>query len=405
MIRKVVIVHTDFRLYWPSRLRQLNHYLSLKGVELYIVEIAGKGSPYSFDVATAPVGELRWFQLFTSRAMEEIGAGEAVDAVIQKLDELDPDVVIAGPIAFPSGSAAARWCSRKKRPVVVFDDARLDDVPRPWYVDWVKRQVYSLVDAMVIPAPTHDSTYRYFGFQKGQLFYGVNVVDNTFFSRHGETAGFSRQEPFLQFSFLLCVGRQIPKKNWKKLLMAFRNIAGNLHAVAWSLVFIGDGPEHGELVALAGDLLDRQIFFVPFRQQSELVHYYHKASALVLPSLFGETWGLVVNEAMVAGLPILVSEKCGCAEALVKDGENGFVFDPDSQEEIEGVLERFVALDSGSRREMGDVSRNIIADWGLERFCRGMWDAVVSAQVKGKRRGTLAGRIIIRFWNGRYCPA
>jgi glycosyltransferase involved in cell wall biosynthesis len=404
MIKKVVIVHTDFRLYWPSRLRQLNSYFVLKGVDFSVVEIAGKGSPYNFAEGKAAEKDLCWTQLFGSRRMEEIPACEAVDAVIRKLDELDPDAVIAGAVAFPSGAAAARWCSRKKRSVILFDDARLDDVPRPLYVDWIKKQVYSLVDAMVIPAPSHDPTYRYFGFAKERLFYGVNAIDNMFFSPNLAEGSGHLPASFAQQSLLLGVGRQIPKKNWKTLLRAFSIVAENPIARQWSLVLIGDGPEHDELVDMAGDLLDRRICFVPFRQQSELVSYYHQAAALVLPSLFGETWGLVVNEAMAAGLPVLVSEKCGCAETLVRDGVNGYVFNPDSLDETEAVLLKFFSLDSASRTRQGEASLGIIADWGLERFCRGMWDALNTVQDREKRRGSLAGRFIIRFWNGRYCP-
>jgi len=404
MIRKVVIVHTDFRLYWPSRLRHLNRCFVRRGVDLFVIEIAGKGSPYSFSEGRTPEKELCWIQLFSNCDMEDIAAGQAVDAVIGKLNELDPDAVIAGAIAFPAGAAATRWCLQKKKPIILFDDVRLADVPRPIYINWVKKQVYSLIDAMVIPASSHDPTYRYFGFSKEMLFYGVNAVDNSFFSCDSTSPSRSLPQGFPESPFLLGVGRQIPKKNWKTLIAAFRNIADNSHAASWSLVLIGDGPEHAELTALAGDPLESRVFFVSFIQQKELVHYYHQAAALVLPSFFGETWGLVVNEAMAAGLPVLVSAKCGCSETLVQDGLNGYVFDPDSQEAIEEALLKFFSLDKARRDAMGAASLGIVADWGLERFSHGMCEALDFVQAKSKRRGTLAGRFIIRFWNGRYCP-
>lgn len=405
MIRKIVIVHTDFRLYWPSRLMRLNDFLAERAVELVIVEIAGKGSPYSFDSGSGAVKGLRWLQLFGDRGMEEIDAGEAAGAVIRKLDELDPDAVIAGPIAFPSGAASVRWCARKKRPVVVFDDARLDDVPRPFYVDWIKKQVYGLVDAMVIPAPSHDSTSRYFGFRQERIFYGVNVVDNDFFAFPGISAGAQQENPFPLGPFLLAVGRQVGKKNWKMLLNAFRHADDDPVLAGWSLVFIGDGEEHEELVALAGgETVGRRVHFVPFRTQEELAVYYRFAAALVLPSLYGETWGLVVNEAMAAGLPVLVSRQCGCVATLVRDGENGYVFDPGDQQGVERTLLQFAGLDPVRRIEMGRASKAIIAGWDMERFCRGMWDAVSFAHARGKRSPTLAGRIFISLWNGRYRP-
>lgn len=134
------------------------------------------------------------------------------------------------------------------------------------------------------------------------------------------------------------------------------------------------------------------------------MYYYHAAAALVLPSLYGETWGLVVNEAMASGIPVLVSRKCGSSETLVRDGVNGFLFDPDNIRSIEQTLLKFFLLDVDSRVDMGNASRRLIDDWGLERFCQGMWDAVSFAQSHGKRKGTLAGRNIVNYWNGRYCP-
>ncbi len=406
MIRKIAIVHTDFRLYWPARLRMLNSFLADRNIDLFIVEISGKGSPYSFASASGSDSGLRWTRLFESMKMEEIDAGDAVDAVCRKLDELQPDAVIAGPVAFPSGAASVRWCSLMRRPVVIFDDARLDDVPRPFYVDWIKRQVYSLVDAMVIPAPSHDSTCLHFGFRKDQLFYGVDVVDNDFFASGAVSDGVQpgTGDVFSAAPFFLAVGRQVAKKNWKMLLAAFREAIGNPAMNGWGLVFIGEGEEHAELVELSGDLQGSRVHFLPFRSQQELTGYYKQASALVLPSLQGESWGLVVNEAMASGLPVLVSRKCGCAEALVRDGDNGYVFDPDDQSCVERTLVKFAGLDDTHKREMGMASKGIIAEWGLDRFCRGMWNAVSFACANKKHSGSFAGRRIISYWNGRYRP-
>ena len=65
----------------------------------------------------------------------------------------------------------------------MFDDARLKDVPRSWLVDYIRKKVYSCVDAVLCPAPEWISTYNHFGFTAEQLFYGVDVVDNSFWSK------------------------------------------------------------------------------------------------------------------------------------------------------------------------------------------------------------------------------
>jgi 1,2-diacylglycerol 3-alpha-glucosyltransferase len=83
----------------------------------------------------------------------------------------------------------------------------------------------------------------------------------------------------------------------------------------------------------------------------------------------------VVNEAMAAGLPVIVSERCGCAPDLVSDSVNGFAFDPYDVEELSGLLQRVAAMTDAQRQAMGRAAQRVIADWGPERFAAGLMQA------------------------------
>jgi glycosyltransferase involved in cell wall biosynthesis len=405
MIKRIVIVHTDFRLYWPSRLKALNAYIKKMGdLDLSIVEVSGKGSPYSFDESGMD-NSISWTRLFTDKKIEDINPKDIVREVTKKLDEIKPDIVLAGAMAFPAGAAGVRWGVNNNTPVVVFDNARLEDVPRAWYIDMIKKSLYSCVDAVLIPAPSHDPTYEYFGFSKQQIFYGLNCIDNSFFKNNTANAdnpGLQNLNPMKPY--LLALGRQVSKKNWKLLINAFTEIAEFPEMKSLNLAFIGDGPEHDELVSLSGNMLNKRIFFLPFKKQDEIVPYYTNAEALVLPSLYGETWGLVVNEAMAAGLPVLVSDRCGCSETLVKDGKNGYKYNPEKQDDIENILLKFASHTPAEKQEMGRCSEVIIDEWGLNTFCEGMWKAIQYVGNKKKSKGSLIGRVITNVWNGRYRP-
>ena len=109
----------------------------------------------------------------------------------------------------------------------------------------------------------------------------------------------------------------------------------------WSLVLLGDGPLKSDLCRLISDLrLDACVHLPGFKQYHELPVYYGLASAFVHASTT-EQWGLVVNEAMASGLPVLVSNRCGCAQDLVKEGVNGFTFDPCNVEQLAQLMLKF----------------------------------------------------------------
>ncbi len=144
---------------------------------------------------------------------------------------------------------------------------------------------------------------------------------------------------------------------------------------AWSLVILGDGELRPQLEEERGRLgLNQWVLMPGFKQYEELPAWYGLASGFVHASTV-EQWGLVVNEAMATGLPVLVSKRCGCARDLVREGVNGFTFDPFDVEELS---RRMYDLAHGDvdRASMGRASREIIAHWGPERFAQGLEAAV-----------------------------
>jgi len=154
---------------------------------------------------------------------------------------------------------------------------------------------------------------------------------------------------------LLFMGKLIDKKRPIDLLKAYEKVA----AANKGLLFVGDGPlrqeleEHSRKNAITG------VSFVGFKNQTELPAYYAAADIFVLPSGVGETWGLVVNEAMCAGLPIVVSDLVGCAPDLVEQGVNGYVYKFGDVPQLAERL-RALILDPAEREKMGARSRQKI---------------------------------------------
>jgi glycosyltransferase involved in cell wall biosynthesis len=107
-----------------------------------------------------------------------------------------------------------------------------------------------------------------------------------------------------------------------------------------------------------------------FRNQGELSRFYHAADLLVLPSRASETWGLVTNEALLHGLPAVVSDRVGCAPDLVADGVTGAIFAAGSAAALSAALAR--ALPLVARRDVREVCRRRAAGYSILRAAEGI---------------------------------
>lgn len=393
---KIVICHTDFRIYWPARIRVLQQLLLGKQMELHVIEIAGKGSPYAFSNETN-VEIDNWHVLFPERKIDGISGGEIKKPLFEMLDMLQPEVVVAGAIAFPSGALCVNWAKRRNKGVIIFDDAKIEDVPRNRIVEFIKKRIYGNVDAALYPAQEWKKTGTYWGFKSEQLFYGVNVIDNDFWRKKNSLAKNTGEKYFLS------VGRIIWKKNFLYIIDAYNRLRESKNDVP-ELCIVGDGPEKEKIVEYIKEKHIEGVKLYPFLSQQELVPLYQNADVFILASRRYETWGLVINEAMAAGLPVIASCKCGATSVLVKDGVNGYVIDPAQPDSLYEKLDLFLNLDDKEKEKMSQSSEEIIKDWNLDRFSDGVYAAILYAMSHKKKCRNSLDKFILAMWKGRYRP-
>ena len=299
------------------------------------------------------------------------------------------------------------WCRSRNKRIVIFDDARLIDVPRPRFVNFIKQRIYDSVDAVLIPAESHKEDYQFWGVKKERIFYGINVVDNQWFTDRivstGEMKKNLRKELKLPRPFFLCVGRFIKEKRWSDVLLAYEQVRSDAKADCPDLVLVGDGPEKKALKNIVESRQIQGVVFKPFVSQNEICKYYSLSEMLILASS-SETWGLVVNEAMACKKPVLVSNQCGCASTLVQEGKNGFTFNAGNIEKMAKKMTAFNKLSAETKKQMGEYSKKIIDQWPLERFAKGAWDAISYSMENPKPRKKILDDLIIKSWKGRYRP-
>jgi glycosyltransferase involved in cell wall biosynthesis len=233
---------------------------------------------------------------------------------------------------------------------------------------------YRLCDACLAIGTRNAEFYRAHGVGAHKLFTVPYTVDNAFFTeavaRAQTHAGELRRELGVPAGkpLILYASKLMPRKNPHDLLRAFHLLRERGQEAA--LAVVGSGSELPRLQEYARRHGLSEVYFCGFRNQSELPHYFAAADVFVLPSE-DEPWGLIVNEAMCAGLPVVVSEEVGAVPDLVQPGQNGFTFPAG---DVAALADRLSALaaDPELRRRMGAHSRRLIAEWSYEQCVQGV---------------------------------
>ena len=136
--------------------------------------------------------------------------------------------------------------------------------------------------------------------------------------------------------FILFVGRLVPEKGVFDLLHAYAKLGSDLRSEV-GLVFAGDGASKEALSEQAKLIEPGMVYLAGFAQREDLAGLYALAEAFILPT-HSDPWGLVVNEAMACGLPIVVTDVAGCASDLVEDGWNGYVVPPANPDRLSAAI-------------------------------------------------------------------
>jgi glycosyltransferase involved in cell wall biosynthesis len=173
----------------------------------------------------------------------------------------------------------------------------------------------------------------------------------------------------------LVAGRLVSAKGVRPLLAAWRELDPELRD-AWTLLFVGDGPLRADIEAAAAASAPGEILCSGAVLASDMVNFYDGADLLVFPSL-GDPWGLVVNEALACGVPVLCSQLAGCADDLIHPGANGWRFDPLDAAGFRRALG--AALTCPDLDRMGRNGRDLAKRFAPEIMAAGLRRAVLHA--------------------------
>jgi glycosyltransferase involved in cell wall biosynthesis len=371
---RIAVCFRHLRPYHRARLRAANARQPLVAIEFSSVDDAHgqvrATEPAGFDKVT----------LFDDAEIRTNTRPAFRRRMAQALAQLDPAVVVVPGWSHPAALAMLEWSSSRRRPVVLMSASTAHDGRRRWWREAIKRRIVALGGAALAGGAPQTAYLRALGLRSDAVFPGYDAVDNAHFTeRAGRVRAMAEAERArlgLPERFFLASGRFVAEKNLPRLLDAYARYRRRAGAGAWHLVLLGDGALRPEVERrIARPDLAGAVILPGVRQYDELPAWYGLAGAFVLASM-SEPWGLVVNEAMASGLPVIVSKRCGCVPDLVRDGVNGFTFDPCDVEELAGLMRRLAAMTDGQRQALGRAGQRIIADWGPERFADGLMQAV-----------------------------
>lgn len=366
---KVVVIWIDWYAYHVARFRALTEHESLLGrmTGLELVGGAGVHQGMVFREKTAEPLPIR--TIAPEASWSELGQKRLARMVWKELETLQPSVVLVPGYYTLPGLAAALWCKwRGRRSVLMTESTQADHQRTTWkerLKSWMLRMLF---DWAVAGGSAHVRYLEALEFPSDRIARNYDVVDNRFFAE-GVSAirsTRSRSDWNLPAKYFLFVGRLAEEKNVVGLVEEFAEY--RQRGGTWSLMLAGDGPLGDKLKSMVASRgLSDVVQFAGHKTSSGLLPYYAFANCFVLPST-REPWGLVVNEAMASGLPVLVSERCGCAEDLVQSGENGFVFDPSERGAIRQSLQSIEKREGALLVRMGRHSQEIIGRYSPETW-------------------------------------
>lgn len=287
------------------------------------------------------------------------------------LDRLRPHAVCIPGWSMPIARIARRWCHRNRALPVLMSETSEHDAPRNWPVEQYKRWLLRGYAAAIVGGKSHQRYLVKLGMAPGAIFGGYDVVDNDFF-----TLNPYKSSPNLHpCPYFLAVSRFVPKKNIVTLLAAYSDYHQQASNNRWDLLVCGDGPQRPEIEALiATKGLTAHVHLPGFLESDQILPYFAQAACFVHASQ-EEQWGLVVNEAMAASLPVLVSNRCGCFEDLVMEGVNGFGFDPYNQEQLTDLMLK-ISSSAVDLQSMGQASLQHIQNYSPDYFAQGLKQAI-----------------------------
>ena len=369
----------------PYRIPVFNALARHNGIDLHVIFLAETDptqrqwlvykDEIDFSYEVLPACRWRWggWHVLLNRGMESA------------LDSFRPNSILCGGYNHPAFLQALIWAKFHRAHFAAWIESTGQDQRSPTLLaQLIKQWFIRNCNSFAVPGKSSFEYVRSMGAPAERIHTAPNAVDNQRFAALArlirEREAQCRAELGLPPRYFLYAGRIIPEKGVFQLLEAYTRLAPESRA-AVGLVFVGEGSAKKELISImkASKVCPGAVVFPGFAQRDQLAAFYALAEALVFPTC-SDPWGLVVNEAMACGLPIIATDIAGCTADLVQNGQNGYVVPAAHVDKLAEAMAAF-ARDPQLASRMGELSARLIQDFSPESCAAGLAAAAISFSV------------------------
>lgn len=285
------------------------------------------------------------------------------------------DVIIFGGYHHPSYWLALAYSKAAGKRTILWSESNLRDHRIQSSLRMAfKRFLIGAFDRYLVPGTAQRKYLESFGVHETKIWLAPNAVDVDHFAS-GSAAQRTRKDVIkaslgITGDVILYVGRLIDDKGMADLLPALEDVIRHHPA---TLLVVGTGPDEKRYRAFAAER-NLPVIFAGFQQQEDLPRYYAIADIFAFPT-HSDTWGLVLNEAMSCGLPIVASSAAGAVDDLVFHGENGYIHPPGESAAIADAIKKLLIAPS-ARHKMGIRSAQIMEGFTPEKCAEGFRNVI-----------------------------
>jgi glycosyltransferase involved in cell wall biosynthesis len=369
MNTKIGILFSSYGPYHIARVEGLLKNPQILPKQVTAIELARSQEEYPW---AATINDLNCsvVSVIKNTTLEKTNIIKLLYKVYQTLNQVNPGAVAIAGYFQPPMLIALAWCLWHGKAPILLSETTEDDTPRVWWKEIIKSWIIKKYKSALVGGKPHKQYLIKLGMPDEAIFLGYDVVGNDTFSPN--KIRYLAQP--IQKPYFLAINRFILKKNLLFLIKSYaeyRLIANNN---AWDLVICGDGELRPNIEQEIINLdLENSVHLPGFLQQDELLPYFAHAKCFIHASI-QEQWGLVVNEAMAAGLPVIVSKRCGCFEDLVVEGVNGFGFDPTNSQELTSLMLQ-VSSQEINLKKIGQAALEHVQTMSPDYFASGLIQA------------------------------